>query len=174
MKTKYYSQVSMQKRLLAAVLSITFIFFALAIRLVYIQVFKGRELQSRAIDQWTRDLPLQAPRGKILDANGVVFATNYTTYSVYARPNAVKDKAAVAKFLADILDKDEQSLYAALHKKVSEVTVAKKIEKEKIDIIRASGYSGIYISEDNSRFYPYGSMLTQVIGFTNIDGVGQS
>lgn len=54
------------------------------------------------------------------------FATNYTTYSVYARPNAVKDKAAVAKFLADILDKDEQSLYAALHKKVSKLPSPKK------------------------------------------------
>lgn len=174
MKTKYYSQVSMQKRLLAAVLSITFIFFALSIRLAYIQIFQGKELQSKAIDQWTRDLPLQAQRGKILDANGIVLATNYTTYSVYVRPNAVKDKAAVASFLAKLLDKDEEALYLSLQKNVSEVTVARKVDKEKINIIRASGYSGIYISEDNSRHYPYGNMLTQVIGFTNIDGVGQS
>jgi stage V sporulation protein D (sporulation-specific penicillin-binding protein) len=174
LKTKYYSQVSMQKRLLAAVLSITFIFLALSIRLAYIQIFQGKELQSKAIDQWTRDLPLQAQRGKILDANGVVLATNYTTYSVYVRPNAVKDKVAVASFLAKLLDKDEQTIYLSLQKNVSEVTIARKIEKEKINVIRASGYDGIYISEDNSRYYPYGSMLTQVLGFTNIDGVGQS
>lgn len=174
MKTKYYSQVSMQKRLLAAALSITFIFLALAFRLFFIQIIQGQELQSKAIDQWTRDLPLQAQRGKILDANGLVLATNYTTYSVYVRPNAVKEKAAVASFLAKLLDKDEETLYLALQKNVSEVTVARKVEKEKINIIRASGYTGIYVSEDNSRFYPYGNMLTQVIGFTNIDGVGQS
>jgi stage V sporulation protein D (sporulation-specific penicillin-binding protein) len=174
LKTKYYSQVSMQKRLLAAVLSITFIFLALSIRLAYIQIFKGKDLQSKAIDQWSRDLPLQAQRGKILDTNGIVLADNYTTYSVYVRPNAVKDKAAVAGFLAKLLDKDEQALFLSFQKNVSEVTVARKIEKEKVNIIRASGYEGIYISEDNSRYYPYGSMLTQVLGFTNIDGVGQS
>ncbi|HEY8389796.1 MAG TPA: penicillin-binding transpeptidase domain-containing protein [Clostridia bacterium] len=164
----------MQKRLLAAVLSITFIFIVLAARLTYIQVFWGKELQSKAIDQWTRDLPLQAERGKILDANGEILATNYTTYSIYVRPNAVEDKTAVSEFLAKVLEKDQQTLYDLLQKNVSEVTIARKIEKEKTDVIRAKGYKGIYISEDNSRFYPYGDFLTQVIGFTNIDGVGQS
>lgn len=164
----------MQKRLLAAVLSVTFIFIVLAGRLTYIQIFQGKELQSKAVDQWTRDLPLQAERGKILDSNGEILATNYTTYSIYVRPNAVQDKSAVAEFLAKILDKDQEKLYQSLQKNVSEVTIARKIAKETIDIIRAKGYEGIYISEDNTRFYPYGDFLTQVIGFTNIDGIGQS
>ncbi len=164
----------MQKRLLAAVLSITFIFIVLIGRLFFIQVLQGKDLQSKAIDQWTRDLPLQAERGKILDTQGQLLATNYTTYSIYVRPNAVEDKLAVAGFLAKILEKDQDKLYQSFQKSVSEVTIARKIEKEKIDIIRTKGYKGIYFSEDNSRFYPYGDFLTQVMGFTNIDGVGQS
>lgn len=164
----------MQKRLLAAVLSITFIFILLIGRLVYIQIFQGQELQSRAIDQWTRDLPLQAERGKILDITGRTLATNYTTYSIYVRPNATEDKNAVASLLAAVLDKNFDTIYQKIQKNVSEVTVARQVEKEKTDIIRNKGLKGIYISEDNSRFYPYGDYLTQVIGFTNIDGAGQN
>lgn len=173
-KSLYYSPVSLQKRLLSAVLSVTFIFLLLIIRLGYIQLVQGQSLQKKAADQWSRDLPLQAARGKILDTNGKVLVTNYTTYSIYVRPNAVKNKDETAKLLSSVLNINDEKIKASISKRVSEVTIARQIDKSIVDIIRARGLEGVYFSEDNSRFYTQGDYLTQVLGFTNIDGVGQS
>lgn len=175
MVNKYYSIVSMQKRLLAAVLAVTFVFGLLVVRLFFIQIIDGKKLQSKAVDQWTRDLPIQAVRGGILDTNGEVLASGYTTYSVYVRPRAVTDPDKTARALTQALDITyEDALAKTTRKGVSEVTVQRAVPKSLTDLIRASGADGIYISEDYTRYYPNGEFLTQVLGFTNIDGVGQS
>ena len=94
------------------------------------QVLWSEELTYRALDQWTRELPIVAERGKITDRNGVVLADNRSAYTVYARSNAVKDKEKTASALANALDLEGQTLYDKLtKKKASEITVAKKIEK---------------------------------------------
>ena len=68
----------------------------------------------RALDQWTRELPIVAERGKITDRNGVVLADNTTAYTVFARSNAVKDKAKTAALLASALDVNEETVYKKL------------------------------------------------------------
>ena len=84
----------------------------------------------RALDQWTRELPIVAKRGKITDRNGVVLADNQTAYTIFARSNAVKDKANASILLGQALGKDSQSIYENLtKKKASEVTIAKKVDK---------------------------------------------
>ena len=60
-------------------------------RLFYIQIIWGKELQAKAIDQWTREIPVVAQRGKIVDTNGVVLADNKDTYSIFVRKRAVKN-----------------------------------------------------------------------------------
>ena len=97
----------LQKRLFAVSLAITFLFLFLLARFFYVQVIWQEELNYRALDQWTRELPIIAERGKILDANGVVLADNDTAYTVYARSNAVQDKTATAALLAQALGVDE-------------------------------------------------------------------
>ena len=68
---------------------------------MYVQVFWSEELNYRALDQWTRELPIVAQRGKITDRNGVVLADNTPAYTIYARSNAIKDKGNTAMLLAD-------------------------------------------------------------------------
>ena len=58
---------------------IAFIFILLITRLVIVQLVQGISLQVKALDQWTRDLPIKATRGLICDTNGNVLATNYST-----------------------------------------------------------------------------------------------
>ncbi|MBO7368938.1 MAG: stage V sporulation protein D, partial [Clostridia bacterium] len=53
-----------------------------------------------AIDQWTRELPVKATRGEIIDYSGVVLAGNETAYTVYVRPRSVKDPKTVASVLS--------------------------------------------------------------------------
>jgi stage V sporulation protein D (sporulation-specific penicillin-binding protein) len=169
-----YTLLTIQKRLLILVISVTSLFFALIGRLAYVQLLWGAELQSRAADQWMRELPVQAPRGEIYDVTGRLLVGNYTTYSIYVRPKAVTDPDAVAAALSAALTRDKDALYAKIVKKgVSEVTIARQIEKSVTDTLKKSALSGIYFSEDTARRYVYGDFLTQVLGYTNIDGDGQ-
>ncbi len=127
----------------------------------------------RALDQWTRELPIVAERGKITDRNGVVLADNEGAYTVYARSNAVKDKASAATLLAGALGKEEGNVYEKLtKKKASEVTIAKQVGKEEIEKLSKLQIDGVYYSRDNIRYYPKNSALCQVLGFTSNDNVG--
>ncbi|MBQ8343441.1 MAG: stage V sporulation protein D [Clostridia bacterium] len=154
-------------------MAVTFLFFFLIGRFFYVQVVWSGELGYRALDQWTRELPIVAERGKITDRNGVVLADNTTAYTVFARSNAVKDKAKTAALLAGALGIDEQTVYDKLTgKKASEITVAKKVDKEKIEKLSALSLDGVYFSRDNVRYYPKDDALCQVVGFTSTDNVG--
>ena len=164
-----------RKRLLIVVLSITFLFCALSGRLFYLQIVKGSWLSAKAADQWYRDLPLEAPRGKILDRNGKVLADNKNVYTVYVRPRAVKDFEKVSRVLAENLDLDYTKLYNKLTgTMVSEITVMRKVEEPVAENIRSFSLDGVYFTVDSTRNYPGGSRLEQVIGFTNVDNVGQN
>lgn len=169
------SQFSVKKRLLTIIMLVTFIFVVLIFRLLFLTVIDSKELQAKALDQWTRDVPTTATRGNIYDSNGLVLATTKTQYTVYLRPNSVVDKEKTAKVLADVLSVDYEKLYSKLTKKgVSEITVAKKVTKEQVNSIKQEEVTGVYFSQDISRVYPYGDFMTQILGFTNIDSVGQS
>ena len=67
---------SLKKRLLAIFLLVSFVFLIIIVRLGYLQFVKGGWLQEKAIDQWTRELPLNPIRGNINDVNGVTLATD--------------------------------------------------------------------------------------------------
>ena len=137
------------------------------------QIIWQEELNYRALDQWTREIPIVAERGKITDRNGVVLADNSTAYTVFARSNAVKDKATTAAILAQTLDMDNATLYEKLtKKKASEVTIKRKIGKEYIEELANLSLDGVYYSRDNLRYYPKSETLCQVLGFTSSDGVG--
>lgn len=137
------------------------------------QVLWSEELNYRALDQWTRELPIIAQRGKITDRNGVVLADNDTAYTVFARSNAIKDKGAAAEKLSLALQADKAVLYEKLtKKKASEVTIAKKVGKDEINALTNLALDGVYYSRDNVRKYPKGDALCQVVGFTSTDNVG--
>lgn len=154
-------------------MAVTFLFCLLCGRFLYVQVIWSEELNYRALDQWTRELPIVAERGKITDRNGVVLADNTTAYTVYARSNAVKDKENTAALLAQALDKEYETLYEKLtKKKASEITVAKKVDKSAVEKVTELALDGVYYSRDNVRYYPKGDTLCQVVGFTSSDNVG--
>ena len=91
LKTDYSLSV-LRKRLFAVIAAITFLFCLFLARFFYVQVIWEDELNYLALDQWTREIPVVAERGKIYDRNGELLAGNKSAYSVFARANAVKDK----------------------------------------------------------------------------------
>lgn len=155
------------------IVAITFLFCLLFGRFFYVQVIWSEELGYRALDQWTRELPIVAERGKITDRNGVVLADNSTAYTVFARSNAVKDVEGTATILSQVLHMEQETLYERLtKKKASEVTIAKKVGKGEIANLSELSLDGVYYSRDNIRYYPKGDALCQVLGFTSSDNVG--
>ena len=163
-----------RKRLFAIYIAITFLFCALAVRLLVLQVITGGQLTRRAASQWYRDIPLYAARGDIYACGGQLLAGSETAYDVYARPNAVEDKSRAAEVLSEALGMSESAAAEKLEERKSEVTFARKISSETAKRIDDAELSGIYCVSSPKRVYPYGSMLSKVIGFTNIDGDGQN
>lgn len=135
----------------------------------------GSELVYRATDQWNREIPVVAARGEITDRNGQLIAGNRTTYSVFVRPNAVTNAEYCATVMSSVLEIEPTSLLEKLSVgKVSEITVARQVEKEKIEKLASYDLAGVYYSRDNSRSYSYNDALCQVLGFTASDGTGLS
>lgn len=165
---------TMRKRILIAFIMLCVVFAALFGRLFYLQIVDGKMLRSRAAEQWYRDLPLKAARGKILDRGGSVLAGNSDVFTLYARPNAVKDKENVAAEIASALELDAESVLKKLESSVGEVTIKRKIDAETAYALREKNIGGLYYTLDTERNYPLGSTSSQILGFTNIDNVGQS
>ena len=154
---------------------ITFIFLIVGGKLIYLQIVKGKSLQARALDQWTRDVPLGAVRGSIYDTNGVELAGCNTTYTLYVRPNATTSKEATARSIAGVVGISYEEVLEKVSKRgVSEVIVAKKVSKSKMEALIGSGADGIYFGREIERYYQYGNYLSQLLGFVNVDGEGQS
>lgn len=141
------------------IISITFLFCALIARLFVLQVVDGEDLRAKAAEQWYRDLPLKAPRGKIYDRNKQPLAVNADVYSVYVRPSAVNNPQAVASDLAKLLDLSYEKLYARITgERVSEITVKKSVDKETGEKIRRLRHQGVYLTIDSKRVYPTGGL----------------
>ena len=166
---------SLQKRLLAIFLLVISIFFALIIRLFIIQIIQSDWLTKKAASQWTRDLPINAKRGNITVVNGASLAESYSSYDVYVRASMVEEPVKVAQLLSQVIGLNYEDTF----KKVTNTTISEVLIKLQLDDVSAkkiidANLKGVLLSENNKRYYPYGDLLTQVLGFTTIDNVGQS
>lgn len=156
-------------------LAFILVFGAIFLRLGYLQLVAGKEMQVLGASQWLRDLPLSAKRGDILDRNGVTLATSKTSYDVYARARNVTEPTKLARLLADSLQLDFDKTYTKVtNTSISETLIKLQVDEDASMELVNSGLSGIYLSQNVSRVYPYNSLLTQVLGFCSIDNVGQT
>ncbi|MFD0672017.1 stage V sporulation protein D [Cohnella sp. GCM10027633] len=165
---KKISQVTVRKRLYAALIVIIIGFGALLFRLGYVQLWIGGEITKKAEDSWRRVIDYQPKRGEILDRNGVRLAYNVSTPTVMAIPVQVQDARETARKLAQPLSMSEEQLYRLLTKRSKLVELkpgGRKITTEKAQQIRDMQLPGIVIAEDNSRYYPFGTLASHVLGF---------
>ena len=175
MPIKLFSVTKARKRLFALLGAVTFIFLFVIIRLFYVQVIWGEELQQKAVDQWTRNIPVLAERGKIVDRNGVLLVGNKETYTVFVRPRSVTDAKLVSRTLSKIFGVDETKLYEKITTtKVSEIKAVKHAEKKDDLKLIQHDLNGVYYAKDVTRSYPYNEFLCQTLGYTSADGNGIS
>ena len=153
------------------------IFIAIIIKVFYIQVFAYDKLSNLAESLWSRELPIKADRGLIIDRNGEVLATNITTVSLVVVPGQINDAEAVAKDLSDILNTDYQDMLKHVTKSTSIERVhpeGRGLDFEIAEKIDALGYDGVYLLKESKRYYPYESVLSHVLGYVGIDNQGLS
>lgn len=175
MKKTIFNLYSQRKRILALIVLISFIFCLLAVKLSVVQLINGNWLQAKATDQWTRDLPLAPERGKIFDITGSTLAVSYTTYNIYTRGREIKKPEEVAKAFEELLEINYNvALEKVNNKNISEVLIKMQVEKEIANKLMEKDFSGVYFAENTKRYYPYGDLLTQILGFTSIDNKGQA
>ena len=164
-------------RIRIIVLFISILLITIIGKVFYIQVFQYQKLNKLASSLWSRNLPITADRGLILDRNGKVLASNITTTSLYLVPNQIKNKEEVAQSLAQILDVSYEEMYKHVSKKTSIERVhpeGRQLSFEIADEINKLNYDGVYLLKESKRYYPYGNLLSHVLGYVGIDNQGLS
>ncbi len=179
-------KVSSRRRITAIVIFLTAVMaLTLIFRVGYWQIYKADWLKEKAADQWTRELPVSPKRGDIIDKNGTVLAKSASSNMVFVLPKQIqqaeKNQAgtlqSVAETLAAELSMNLDTVLAKIKDTTkSEILLKRQISREQADRLTAlkdeDKLVGVRLSEDMKRYYPMGNFLTQVLGFTSIDGEG--
>ncbi|MBQ1820688.1 MAG: PASTA domain-containing protein [Clostridia bacterium] len=186
-------RIAPQKRKLLFAMLIAGVGFLLIIgKLFDVSIIKGKTWTQKAMSQWTRVTSLKAERGQILDRNGTVLASSYTTYQVCLNPQNIQesDRERIAYILSTYLEMDYDTVYAKITKTrkkypndpdnhertlYSQIKLKDQVDKEVISKLNSMQLgSGVSYYSDVKRDYPESGYYAQLIGFTNIDGDGQT
>lgn len=171
----FLKKIDERIKIIFLILLLLFIFIIL--RVFYVQMFDYKKLNKFAKDLWSRDLPLEADRGLILDRNGVVLADNLTTTSLVLIPNQIKDKEKTTEQLAEILNVSYEDMKKHVYKQTSIERVhpeGRRLPYDVAEKISALNMSGVYLVKEAKRYYPYGNMLSHSLGYVGIDNQGLS
>jgi stage V sporulation protein D (sporulation-specific penicillin-binding protein) len=158
---------------------VTAAFIVLVGRLVKIQLVDGNFYAAKELRQQLSTTVVSASRGTIYDRNMVALAESAAVYNVVASPKNITSEAmrgSMADNLAKILKTDRQSLYTLLSKKTTYQVVASKVDKTTADAVtkyRTDEDIGcLWLEQDSKRYYPNGTLASQLLGFTGTDGQG--
>ncbi len=169
----FYNIYDIQKRFVATILIIVALFVTLLGRIFYLQIINGKHLQTLAAAEWLRSLPLSSKRGEIVDANGVSLATTITTYDVYVRARNVAKPVELTNAICQKLNLDyDKTLAKVTNKSFSEILIKMQVDEQIAKSL--TEYSGVYLSQNVARVYPYSNLATQVLGYCTIDNIGQA
>ena len=149
-------------------------FVALGVRAVWLQMFAGAFLQERGAARYARTLELPATRGRILDRNGHVLAMSLPVKAIWAIPEEVR-LAPPHKLdaLARLLGMPRAGLDAKLASPRSFVYLKRQVEGELLDAVLALGIEGVGTRKEYKRYYPQGALTAHLVGFSNVEDVGQ-
>lgn len=168
---------NINKRIKIMLLLFGFILLMVIFKVFYVQVFDYKKLSNLASDLWSRNLPIEASRGRILDRNGVVLADNVTTTSLVLVPNQIKNKKEVCEKLAEILNVsyDEMKKHVFKNTSIERVhPIGRRLSYEIADKIETLKFDGVYLLKEAKRYYPYKTLLAHVLGYVGIDNQGLS
>lgn len=149
-------------------------FLALAGRALWLQGVSNRFLQKQGASRYERTLELPATRGKIFDRNGIVLASSLPVKAVWAIPEDVLGSPRPKlRELAELLEMPEADLLKKLDSDRTFVYLKRQVEMDVIAKIEKLGIDGIDTRKEYKRYYPQGEVMAHIVGFTNVEDVGQ-
>ena len=172
--------------ILGIIVALSFVY--LLVRILLLQTVGYEKYQNKVINQLTTEAEVVAERGKIYDTNGVVLATNITTYRVFIAPRTIESMseedgvnydAVIAAGLASVLDVSyENVLKQTTYTKYLDRTIARNVSQEKADEVKEfidknDLHNMVYLQAGATRYYPQGTLASHLLGFTGSDGSGQ-
>ena len=168
----YRNKTFNRKKVMIVFVAVFFIMMFLIGRLVYLMIFCSEYYGNKAENLHERERDIKAARGKLLDANGTVLATNKSVCTISVIHNQIEEPEKVIEMLVRELGILEETARKRVEKVSSIERVKTNVAKETGDAIRAYGLSGVKVDEDYKRYYPYGTLASKVLGFTGADNQG--
>lgn len=168
----YRNKTFNRKKVMIVFVAFFFIMMFLIGRLVYLMIFCSEYYGNKAENLHERERDIKAARGKLLDANGTVLATNKSVCTISVIHNQIEEPEKVIEMLVRELGIPEETARKRVEKVSSIERVKTNVAKETGDAIRAYGLSGVKVDEDYKRYYPYGTLASKVLGFTGADNQG--
>lgn len=168
----YRNKTFNRKKVMIVFVAVFFIMMFLIGRLVYLMIFCSEYYGNKAENLHERERDIKAARGKLLDANGTVLATNKSVCTISVIHNQMEEPEKVIAMLVRELGISEETARKRVEKVSSIERVKTNVAKETGDAIRAYGLSGVKVDEDYKRYYPYGTLASKVLGFTGADNQG--
>jgi len=152
--------------------TVIFLFTALFLRLLYIQIIRNKDFSRLANKQHRLFVKLKPKRGTVYDCLNRVLAISLDTTSIYAVPKEIQDKTGTARLLADRLGLDEENLITALLKDNYFMWVKRRADDGFIEKVKSLNLPAVRMIAEPKRFYPNGKMACHVLGITGIDNEG--
>ena len=165
------------KRIKILLFFIIIVFAIIVLKVLFIEVIDYNKLKELSESLWSRELPIEADRGKITDRNGKILADNLTTTSLVLIPNQIKNKEEVTTNLAKILNISYEDMKSHVYKETSIERVhpeGRRLSFEIADKINSLKYEGVYLVKESKRYYPYKNLLSHSLGYVGIDNQGLS
>ncbi|OPL07991.1 MAG: hypothetical protein AVO33_02645 [delta proteobacterium ML8_F1] len=162
------------RRLTVILFLVSLIFFALIVRMFFIQVVKAQEYQTLAAMNRTRDIPIPALRGTIFDRNGTKLAFSLKSFSIWTRPDEIIDVETALDAMDQVTDLDFEEIHEKFSRETELVKIKRGLSQETAKSIEALDLKGVWVTEDIQRVYPYNDFAAHVIGHTTVDNQGIS
>ncbi len=141
-------------------------------RLAYLMIFRSAYYQSQADALHERERSIKAARGLIYDRNQRVLADNKSVCTISVIHNQIKEPEKVIHVLSEVLSLDEAKVRARVEKVSSIERIKANVDKTLGDKIREYKLDGVMVDEDYTRYYPYKTLASKVLGFTGGDNQG--
>ena len=141
-------------------------------RLAYLMIFRSAYYQSQADALHERERSIKAARGLIYDRNQRILADNKSVCTISVIHNQIKEPEKVIRVLSEVLSLDEAKVRARVEKVSSIERIKANVDKALGDKIREYKLDGVMVDEDYTRYYPYKTLASKVLGFTGGDNQG--
>ncbi len=178
-----HPELLVRKRIWLMTLVLTGLFLLAAARIAVLTTSEAASLTERGIRQWTKAGIVTARRGTITDRKGRTLAISATAYIVTADPRLVSDTEKFLDSIEPVLNINKETARKRLQDKTKgSIILKRQVSRETVDALRQlrseapedSGLKALSFDEDICRYYPYGALLSQVLGLTTVDSDGQS